>query len=529
METPTFPLSGIAILGIGTAVPPYRLEQDETSRRIADGLSGHGDAARWVRRIFRQTSVERRYTCEPDLLESAHRSRYAPGAARPDIPATAERMDVYRREAVPLALAAARRALRDSGVAASGITHLITVSCTGFILPGLDCELVWLLGLSRDVNRVPLTFVGCAAGMTALRLARELASGDPRANVLIVCVELCTIHIQPSASRENLFAASLFGDGAAACVVGRVSPRRDAGADGSRSWQDAEGGESRLRQDADADAMDAAPHRCGDVADSSGTWRDGGLAEAAGSDKNEDIMAAAGLGRKVDVGIDDILEAAGSGRDDDFTGKAGLRRDVDFMGTAGSQRNDGFMETVGSRRDDDTMVENGTRRSGVFVLGRARATLLPGTMEEMWWKVGNTGFRLYLSPQIPSLIGRHVPAEIARLQEDGDDPAPEWWAIHPGGRGIIDVLQQALELTDAQTRASRDVLRRFGNMSSATILFVLREIRRELDARAREPKRGMALAFGPGMNAELMRIDYVPAGSPQTPGRPGETHVAAVP
>ncbi len=417
MEKPTSPLSGIAILGIGTAVPPHRLEQDDTAKRIAGGLAGHDDAARWVRRIFRQTSVETRYTCEPDLLQPAHLSRYAPGSTRPDIPATSERLDVYRREAVPLALEAARRALRDGGVTASGITHLITVSCTGLFLPGLDSELVWRLGLSRDVNRIPLTFVGCAAGMTALRLARELAAYDARARILIVCVELCTIHIQPSVAREDLFAASLFGDGAAACVVGRAVPRRDGNA-----------------------------------------------------------MAPAAPLRKDDVGEEAV-----------------------------------------------------PRKGGVFVLGRARTTLIPDTMEDMWWRVGDTGFRLYLSPQIPSLIGRYVPAEIARLQEEGDDPAPEWWAIHPGGRGIVDALQQALELTDAQTQASRDVLRRHGNMSSATILFVLREIRRELDAQAREPKRGMALAFGPGMTAELMRMDYVPAGALQAPVLPGERDVAAVP
>ena len=389
------PNSDIAILGIGTAVPPHRLVQEEAAKRIADGLAGlagNEDAARWVRRIFRQTSVDTRYTCEPDLLEPAERSRYAPGSTRPDIPSTEERMEVYRRESVPLALEAARRALRDSGTAPSAITHVITVSCTGFFLPGLDFELVRGLGLSPEVSRFPVTFAGCAAGLTAIRLARELAAGNAGARVLVVCVELCSIHIQPSTDREDLFAASLFGDGAGACVVGRAGPNR----------------------------------------------------------------------------------------------------------------------------------------KGVFPLGGARTTLLPDTAEEMIWRVGDTGFRLYLSPRIPSLIERSVPAEIARFLAESGGAEPRWWAIHPGGRGIVDALQRAMGLTDEQTRASRDILRRYGNLSSVTILFVLEEIRRELAGKAQEAVPGIALAFGPGMQAEMIRLSCVPAGGEQTALRPEEANVAAI-
>jgi len=389
------PNSDISILGIGTAVPPHRLVQEDAAQRIAEGLAnlaGNGDAARWVRRIFRQTSVETRYTCLPDLLESAERSRYAPGSTRPDIPTTRERMEVYRRESVPLALEAARRALRDSGTPPSAVTHLITVSCTGFFLPGLDFELVRGLGLSPEVNRFPVTFAGCAAGLTALRLARELAAGNAGACVLAVCVELCSIHIQPSVDREDLFAASLFGDGAGACVVGRAWPE---------------------------------------------------------------------------------------------------------------QKN-------------------------VFTLDGARATLLPDTADEMLWRVGDTGFQLYLSPRIPSLIEQRVPEVITRFLA-GSGEAPRWWAIHPGGRGIIDALQRAMGLSDGQTRASRDILRRYGNLSSVTILFVLEEIRRELAAKGQAAEPGIALAFGPGMQAEMVRMTCVPAGSNRTATHPEEAHAAAVP
>ena len=378
----------IAILGIGTAVPPYCLKQDETSLRLAEALAEQPDAARWAKRIFKHTGVETRYTCEPNLLEPASRCRYAAGAPPGDVPTTEERMEIYRRESVPLSLDAARQALQNSGMAAGDITHLITVSCTGMFLPGLDIELIGRLGLPARVRRIPLTFLGCAAGLTAVRTAKEIAAENGDANVLIVCVELCTLHIQPSVRREDLYASAFFGDGAGACVVGRAGPNR----------------------------------------------------------------------------------------------------------------------------------------KGVFALGESHTAIMPGTAGEMVWKIGNNGFHLYLSPRIPELIGQFVPSEIEKLWPETGDGPPELWAIHPGGRGIIDILQNAYGLTDAQTRASRSVLRRFGNMSSATILFVLDEMRRELETSGECPRRGIAIAFGPGMHAELINIAYVP----HTVSREGEPDVCAV-
>lgn len=368
----------IAVLGIGTAVPPNRLDQEETAKRLSEALSGHKEAARWARRIFKFCGVDTRYTCEPNLLEPAHRCRYYPfDQSHRDVPMTAERMAAYKRHSVPLALEAASKALSDSEMNVSDITHLITVSCTGLFLPGLDVALIQKLGLAVNVNRIPLTFLGCAAGLTAVRLSRQIVEGNPSAKVLIVCVELCTLHIQPSFAREDLFAAAFFGDGASACVVGET----------------------------------------------------------------------------------------------------------------------------------DSQVHKG----GFFALGSNHSVVLPSSADEMVWNIGNYGFNLYLSPNIPKLIGYFVPAEIERLLDGG--PLPDLWAIHPGGRGIIDALQTVYHLTDAQTRASRSILRRFGNLSSATILFVLQALSQELENMVREPKDGIALAFGPGLNAELMRITYIPPSS----------------
>ncbi|MBW7458276.1 type III polyketide synthase, partial [Paenibacillus sepulcri] len=210
----------IAILGIGTAVPDYKMDQNDVSQRLSDALRDHSDSRRWAKRIFKQCAVETRYTCEPNLLQDADSCRYFPHNSTVEAPSTAQRMQIYKRESVPLGMKAARAALQDSGIAPSEVTHLITVSCTGQFLPGMDAAITKQLGLSSTVNRIPLNFLGCAAGLKAICLARQLAAGDPAAHILIVSVELCTLHIQPSSKREALYAASFFGDGASACIVG---------------------------------------------------------------------------------------------------------------------------------------------------------------------------------------------------------------------------------------------------------------------------------------------------------------------
>jgi len=388
----------VAILGIGTSVPNYRLDQADTSLRLGQALVDAPDSARWAKRMFKQCGVETRYTCEPNLLKPSDDCRYFNLLASQFAPSTADRMETYKRESVPLGLKAARAALLDGKVEASEVTHLITVSCTGQFLPGMDTALVQLLGLKDTTNRIPLNFLGCAAGLKAISLAKQLVASHASAKILVVCVELCTLHIQPSSRREALFGASFFGDGSSACIVGCA----DLG----------------------------EPHSGGD---------------ARGSDL------------------------------------------------------------------------------GIFHLGNEHSILLPGSAEDMVWEVGNYGFDLYLSPRIPRLIGQYVPEQIEHLLQG--EERPELWAIHPGGKGIIDTLEEIFDLTAGQTGPSRDILRNYGNMSSATILFVLQAIRQEQDAsqsgitksvpmdasqEARDSQRGIALAFGPGLSCEMIQIHYVP-------------------
>ncbi len=204
-------------------------------------------------------------------------------------------------------------------------------------------------------------------------MSRQIVSGSPAAKILIVCVELCTLHIQPSTEREALFGASFFGDGASACIVGTV----------------------------------------------------------------------------------------------------------------------------------------GAGHNGVFQLGKEHSVLLQDSAGEMVWEVGNHGFDLYLSPNIPKMIGKFIPEQVAHLITE--DQKPQLWAIHPGGKGIIDTLEDMFGLTDEQTGPSRSVLRNYGNMSSATILFVLHEMRQQLKQRESGPVHGVSIAFGPGLTCEMIQITYLPS------------------
>lgn len=364
--------SDIAILGIGTALPDHSLVQSQIAEAIAKSLRERPDLARFARRIFKSCGVETRYTCEPNYLASFEECRYLSGEAS-DIPTTAERMNTYKREGLALGKKAAEEALHAASIAPEDITHLITVSCTGQYQPGLDVMLIRSLALSPRVNRQPLIFQGCAAGLKAIQMARDVVQGAPEAKVLVVCVELCSLHLQPIRGREALFAASFFGDGASSCVIGHPGPHQ----------------------------------------------------------------------------------------------KHYLKLDQGY------------------------------------------SVLLPDSTEDMIWEVGNTGFDLYLSPRIPKLLAAHLQEELQVLLQG--DKLPELWAIHPGGRGIVDSVQDVMHLDEEQTRYSREILRTAGNLSSATIMFVMNAMFTDLRTHGRKSAAGVAMAFGPGLTAELMRFTYVPS------------------
>ena len=139
-----------------------------------------------------------------------------------------------------------------------------------------------------------------------------------------------------------------------------------------------------------------------------------------------------------------------------------------------------------------------------LALGEGLSAALEESADLITWTVGDTGFAMHLSGA--------VPGRLADALEDSDlvatiagDERPEAWAVHPGGKSILDAVERGLGMPDDALRASRGVLSDFGNMSSATVIFVLERLMRQ------RPETGIALAFGPGLAMEGVRFGWVGA------------------
>lgn len=242
----------LALLGFGAAAPDATLTQDE-ALAIARVLCCRApEDLTWLPVMYGQTGIGRRHTALGrdvirDVLDGTRHSGsvFLPKELPDDPgPTTAERMGLYRRSAVPLALDASAQALSDAGVAADAITHLVTVSCTGFFSPGVDFHLIDGLGLKATVARTHVGFMGCHAAINGLRVAQAYAEADPAAKVLLCAVELSSLHYHYGWDPQKIVANALFGDGAAAVVAG-------AGSAG-KNWQLATTGSCLFPNSADA-------------------------------------------------------------------------------------------------------------------------------------------------------------------------------------------------------------------------------------------------------------------------------------
>lgn len=375
-----------------TIVPDTLLVQDE----VRDVFAAQPDIGRLAQRIvgasFNGSGIDTRHTVIDELSltsDVADPVFFDRASGRLLSPGTRERNERYVREASRLFVEVARRAIAvDPDIEAADITHVVTVSCTGFHAPGPEYEIVRALGLPDGVQRYHLGFMGCYASMPALRAASQFCAADPEAVVLVVSVELCTLHLRSSEDPDTIVASSLFADGAAAGIV--------------------------------------------------------------------------------------------------------------------------------TARDLPTPVT-------ALRLDRFHTAIAPEGEKDMAWTIGDNGFEMILSTAVPQIIGEAIIGALRPLyageQElleayDGGEvsEAVQHWAIHPGGRSILDRVQERLHLSDVQLHPAREVLRVNGNMSSATVLFVLRSILEQEDSR--DGDRVAAMAFGPGLTAEsaLMTVES-PEGS----------------
>lgn len=212
------------IVSIGTAVPPTRIRQADVRDLFAGQPGADRLARRRIQAVFDASAIEHRHTVIDELgaavaSRGGSRTTFIDDASTFLAPTTGARNHLYTRLAPPLSADAAREALRDAAIPAFAVTHVITVSCTGFFAPGPDYRLVRDLDLRPSVERYHLGFIGCAAALPALRLAARICAAEPGAVALVVCAELCSLHLRTSTDPQQIVAASVFADGAAAAVV----------------------------------------------------------------------------------------------------------------------------------------------------------------------------------------------------------------------------------------------------------------------------------------------------------------------
>ena len=217
--------------GFGLALPEHSIAQADAAEFVLPFNADTEEQARVLRGLYRRAGVRRRHSV---VLESngdagvVQQSTYSPRSAESSFgPTTSERMRSYEQHASVLATMATRRALSDSQIEAADITHLVTVSCSGFHAPGFDIELLQTAGLSPSVARTHVGFMGCHGALNGLRVADAFLKADPHAKVLLCCVELCSLHHQYGWSPDRIVSNALFADGAAAVVL--TNDRAEAG------------------------------------------------------------------------------------------------------------------------------------------------------------------------------------------------------------------------------------------------------------------------------------------------------------
>lgn len=320
----------------------------------------------FLKRVYKNTGIHKRHTVINDYGKNPSEYTFFPKNEKltPD-PSTGKRNDLYITESIRLSVKAVDDLLKKlSSLDKDKITHIITVSCTGFSAPGIDFHIAKELKLNTSVNRFHIGFMGCYAAFPALKLARNICMSEPEARVLIVNVEFCTLHFQNIFEPDFVVASAIFSDGVSAALV-------------SAEPEDSEGNK--------------------------------------------------------------------------------------------------------------------------IILHNFASQIIDNSQDDMAWKIGDTGFNMKLSVYIPDLIKNNIKQVISTLlsQSRVEKEDINIWAVHPGGQAILNKLEKELKLPQDALSIPRAVLKEYGNMSSATIMFVLKSIL-END----QTGNIFSVAFGPGLTIE---------------------------
>lgn len=368
-------MSPVYVHQIETAVPAHAFSQDFLCEQMQRWATTERER-RYIRGIYPASGIQTRHFAASKDGASASGIFCRNGLdGPPTVPGTETRNTLFIDTSKQLAIDASRRALAAcSAISAQDITHVIVVSCTGFYNPGPDYYITKELNLSPHVQRYCLGFMGCHAALPALKMATQFCQADAQAVVLIVCLELCSLHLQFDGSSDALLANALFSDGVAAALVSARPPLNNV----------------------------------------------------------------------------------------------------------------------------------------AYRLNNFASTLSAEGEKEMAWAIGDHGFRLTLSSYVSKIIGANIQSllnpVLASWHLRPSDIAH--WAVHPGGKTILDRVEEALHLPSDALAQSRAILRDYGNMSSATLLFVLKTMLANTSGPV------CALSFGPGLTLEMAHFDLVHPDAP---------------
>lgn len=356
------------IISIGTAVPNYGTSQKNILQFMQKAYNEH-EASRKLNLLFHHSGIKTRYSVIPDFsgqkyeLFDEHQSR----------PFLDKRNEIYKDKALPLAISAIKDSLKGVSIPLN-FSHLITVSCTGLQAPGLDAQIIEELNLPDSIFHTSLNFLGCNAAFPALKIADSFLKSQPDAKVLIVCVELCTLHFQPKYDADNLLSNTLFGDGAAAVIV---------------------------------------------------------VPESFASENTLKGLCITGF--------------------------------------------------------DSKLLSEGKNLLG--------------------WNPTSVNFEMILDSLVPSFLGSEIETVMSKILENFNltKNAISHWAIHPGGKKILDEIERELQLMSSELKHSYHVLNKYGNMSSPSVLFVLNEI---LSNEINPGDIVLSMGFGPGISIESALMKY---------------------